>query len=258
MKILQGTTALITGSDSGIGRSIAIAFAKEGAQVIVTYHSDEKSGEEVLKTIETAGGRAIMFQLDVGDEKQVSDVFGRAIEALGQLDILVNNAGVNGSNIPVEQMPTEVFDKTIRTNLYGTFFCSREFVRYMKKNNRKGKIINISSVHEEIATPGNADYNASKGGIKNFARSLALELAADGITVNNIAPGMILTHMNQAAMDDPKIRAEKARHIPMQRAGTPDEIAQLALYLAGPGSSYVTGSTFVMDGGLTINSGQGA
>ena len=258
MTSLQGKTALITGSDSGIGRSIAIEYAKEGAQVVITYHSDAKDAQEVLQLIKEGNGQAVVFQLDVSDEKQVVEVFASIIKTFGQLDILVNNAGVNGSNIPLAEMPTEVFDKTMKTNLYGTFFCCREFVKYMKKENRTGKIINVSSVHEEIATPGNADYNASKGGIKNLSRSLALELAADGIPVNNIAPGMILTHMNQAAMDNPDIRKEKEQHIPMKRAGSPDEIAKLALYLAGPNSTYITGATFVIDGGLTINSGQGA
>ncbi len=127
-----------------------------------------------------------------------------------------------------------------------------------EKEKRKGKIINISSIHEEVATPGNADYNASKAGIKNFARSLALELAAYNIPVNNIAPGMILTHMNQEAIDDPAVKEKKEQHIPMKRAGQPEEIAKMAVFLAGPDSSYITGATFVVDGGLTINSGQGA
>jgi glucose 1-dehydrogenase len=258
MSILQGKTALVTGSDTGIGRAIAIEFARNGAQVIVTYNSNEKNANEVLDSIRAAGSSGAVFQLDVSDEERVAAVFAAAIKQFGQLDILVNNAGVNGSNIPLGQMPTEVFDKTIKTNLYGTFFCCREYVQYMKRENHTGKIINISSVHEEIATPGNADYNASKGGIKNLSRSLALELAAENIPVNNIAPGMILTHMNQAAMDDATVRKEKEDHIPMKRAGKPEEIAKLALYLAGPDSSYITGSTFVMDGGLTINSGQGA
>lgn len=258
MNTLLGKTALITGSDSGIGRAIAIEFALQGAQVVITYHSDEKDANEVMDTIREKDGSAIIKRLDVSDEQAVIKAFAETIHELGQLDILVNNAGVNGSNIPLAEMPTEVFDKTIRTNLYGTFFCCREFVRYLKKANRKGKIINISSVHEEIATPGNADYNASKGGIRNLSRSLALELAADDIPVNNIAPGMILTRMNQAAIDDPELRKEKEQHIPMKRAGKPEEIAKLALYLAGPDSSYVTGATFVMDGGLTQNSGQGA
>jgi glucose 1-dehydrogenase len=258
MKILEGKVALVTGSDSGIGKAIAIEFARQGAKVIVTYHSDDTGAEEVRREAAATGSEAILVKLDVSDEKSVAGAFDEIFSKFGSMDILVNNAGVNGSNIPVAEMPTEVFDKTIKTNLYGTFFCSRRFVQHLKKEKRKGKIINISSVHEEISAAGNADYNASKGGIRNFMRTLALEVAADGIQVNDIAPGMILTPMNQEALDDPKIRAEKESHIPMKRAGRPEEIAKLALFLAGPDSEYITGSTFVMDGGLMQNLGKGA
>jgi len=258
MDKLKGKVALITGSDSGIGRAIAIEYARQGASVIITYHSDEEGAEEAERAAEETGGDALVIGLDVSDEKSVADAFDAIMSKYGQLDILVNNAAVNGSGIPVAEMSTEIFDKTIRTNLYGTFFCSRLFVQYLKKNKRKGKIINVSSIHEEVCSPGNADYNASKAGVRNFARTLALELAADGINVNNIAPGMILTPMNQEAMDDASVRKEKEEHIPMKRAGQPEEIAKLALFLASEDSDYVTGSTFVMDGGLMINLGQGA
>jgi glucose 1-dehydrogenase len=258
MKVLEGKVALVTGSDSGIGRAIAIEFAHAGASVIITYHADQEGAEEAERVAEECGGQAIVIKLDVSNEESVAEAFEETFKKFGQLDILVNNAGVNGSNIPVAEMPTKVFDKTIKTNLYGTFFCSRLFVQYLRKQKRKGKIINISSVHEEISSAGNADYNASKGGIRNFMRTLALEVAAEGIQVNDIAPGMILTPMNQEAMDDPKVREEKEQHIPMKRAGKPEEIAKLALFLAGPDSEYITGSTFVIDGGLTQNLGKGA
>jgi glucose 1-dehydrogenase len=258
MKKLEGKVALITGSDSGIGRAIAIEFAREGATVVITYHSDKDGASETERVSAGAGAKTLVSKLDVSDENSVAAIFSTIVAKFGHLDILVNNAGVNGSQIPVAEMPTKVFDTTIRTNLYGVFFCSRAYVQYLKKEKRKGKIINISSVHEEIAAPGNADYNASKGGIRNFMRTLALEVAADDIQVNDIAPGMILTPMNQEAVDDPAVRREKASHIPMKRAGMPEEIAKLALFLAGPDSDYVTGSTFVMDGGLSQNVGQGA
>lgn len=258
MDTLKGKVALITGSDSGIGRAIAIEFAKHGASVVITYHSDKEGAEEAEKVAEEVGGDAIVADLDVSDEKSVAEVFEKLINKFGQLDILVNNAAVNGSGIPLAEMPTEVFDTTIRTNLYGTFFCCREFVKYLRKNKRRGKIINVTSVHEEICSPGNSDYNASKAGVRNLTRTLALELAPEGINVNNIAPGMILTPMNQEAMDDPRVRKEKEQHIPMKRAGRPEEIAKVALFLAGPESDYVTGSTYVMDGGLMQNLGQGA
>jgi glucose 1-dehydrogenase len=258
MKKLKGKIALVTGSDSGIGKAIAIEYAKEGAAVIITYHSDKEGAEQTQVEARHHDVKTLVTQMDVSDENSVSEVFDRILKDFGNLDILVNNAGVNGSNIPVADMPTEVFDKTIKTNLYGTFYCSRSFVQHLRSTNRKGKIINISSVHEEIAAAGNADYNASKGGIRNFMRTLALELAPQGIQVNDIAPGMILTPMNQEAVDDERVRKEKESHIPMKRAGRPEEIAKLALFLASEDADYVTGSSFFMDGGLSQNVGQGA
>jgi glucose 1-dehydrogenase len=257
MDKLKGKVALITGSDSGIGKAIALAFAAEGCKVIVTYHSDEKRARDVTDIIVQKGGDAIYHQLNVMDEINVKYLFKRAIEYYGQIDILVNNAGVNGNNVPVEAMDTSMFDTCIKTNLYGPFFCSREYLQY-RKDKQDGKIIFISSIHEEVVTPGNADYNASKGGVKNFSRSLALELADKGIQVNNIAPGMILTPMNKEAMENDEERKKKEQHIPMKRAGQPEEVASLAIFLASSESDYVTGSTFVIDGGLMINLGQGA
>lgn len=257
MEKLLNKVALVTGSDSGIGHAIALAFAKEGAHVVVTYHSDAEGGEATAKKIIREGGKAICLQLDVSDEWSVAHVFDEVLKTYGKIDVLVNNAGVNGSNIPVADMKTHTFDTCIRTNLYGPFFCSREYLR-KQPHLKTGAIIFVSSIHEDVNTPGNADYNASKAGIKNFSRSLALELADKGIRVNNIAPGMILTPMNREAVDNEEIRNEKAQHIPMQRAGNPEEVAPLAVFLASDDSSYVTGTTFTVDGGLTINSGQGA
>ncbi|MCC8408297.1 SDR family oxidoreductase [Mucilaginibacter sp. UR6-1] len=258
MGILQSKVAFITGADSGIGRATAIAFAKEGASVAICYHSDEEGAKETKIRIEEQGVKAMSFKLDVTEEHEVDQAIDNIISELGGLDILVNNAAVNGSNIKVADMETKTFDLCIRTNVYGPFFTSRKFVRHLAEKNIKGKIINISSIHEEIATPGNADYNASKGALRNFTRSLALELAESGTTVNNIAPGMILTPMNQKAMDDPEKLKEATAHIPAKRAGKPEEIAQVALFLASPAANYVTGSTYAMDGGLMINLGQGA
>jgi len=258
MKILEKKVALITGSDSGIGRAIAIEFAKNGADVIVSYHSDEEGGNEALERVKEYGGSPSLIQIDVSDEKDVEKKMDGLIKKYGGIDILVNNSGVNGSGIPIDEMDTKTFDRTIKTNLYGTFFCSRKFIQHRKGLKKTGKIINISSVHEEINAPGNADYNASKSGIRNLMRTVALEVAPFGINVNNIAPGMILTPMNQKAMDDDKVRKKAEKNIPMGRAGQPEEIGYLALFLASEQANYVTGSTYTMDGGLMINIGQGA
>jgi len=257
IKKLENKTALVTGADSGIGLAIAVEFAKHGANVIVCYHSKKERAEEALIEVRKYG-QAVLIQLDVSDEKAVEKKMEQLIEKYEGIDILVNNSGVNGSGIPVDEMDTEIFDKTIRTNLYGTFFCSRKFIQHRKGLKKPGKIINISSVHEEINAPGNADYNASKAGIRNLMRTIALEVAPFGINVNNIAPGMILTPMNQKAVDDSKVRKKAEKNIPLGRAGRPEEIAYLALFLASEEADYVTGSTYTMDGGLMINIGQGA
>ncbi len=255
---LEGKVALITGSDSGIGRATAIEFAKEGANVIVTYHTDENGGKETLQKIEDAGGKGLLLQVDISEEKEVENMFDMALKNFGKLDILMNNAAIDGQGIKVAEMPTDKWDLAIKTNLYGTFFCTRRFVQDLLKQKQKGKIINVSSVHEEIPAPGTAEYCASKGAVRNFTRVLALELAEEGINVNNIAPGMILTPMNQEAIDDQQTRKEQVQHIPMKRAGRPEEIAKVAVFLASSDSDYVTGSTYVIDGGLMQNVGQGA
>ncbi|GAA4788606.1 SDR family oxidoreductase [Olivibacter ginsenosidimutans] len=258
MDKLKNKVALITGSDSGIGKAIAEAFAAEGAHIIVTYHSDEESAKKVVAKLKSFGVKVAVYALDVGDEESVQEVFEKASKQLGKIDILVSNAGVNGSNVPVIDMDTKVFDRCLKTNLYGTFFCCREFLRLRAGNYSGVKIIIVSSIHEEVCTAGNADYNASKGALKNFSKSLALELAPKGVCVNNIAPGMILTRMNQEAVENKEVRQEKEEHIPMKRAGKPEELGPLAVYLASSESDYVTGSTLTIDGALSINLGQGA
>lgn len=258
MKKLEGKIALITGSDSGIGQATAIEYAREGADVVICYHSDKEGAEETLKEVEKLDRKGIVLQVDISDEQKVEQLFEQALKEFGSLDILVNNAAVNGSGINVADMSTEVFDKAIRTNLYGTFFCSRAFIRHRKQNGGKGKIINVSSVHEEIVAAGTAEYCASKGGVRNLARTMALELAEDGINVNNIAPGMILTPMNQEAMDNKEAREKSEQNIPMKRAGKPEEIAKVAVFLASSDADYVTGSSYFMDGGLSQHVGQGA
>lgn len=255
---LDGKVALITGSDSGIGQATAVEFAKEGADVVITYYTDQKGAEETLEAVEKTGRKGIVLQVDVSDENEVEKMFDKTLEEFGNLDILMNNAAINGQGIKIADLSTEKWDKAIKTNLYGYFFCVRRFINIRKKNGGKGKIINVSSVHEDIPAPGTADYCSTKGAIRMLTRTLALELAEDGINVNNIAPGMILTPFNQEAKENKEVREEKASHIPMKRAGTPEEIGRLAVFLASPDSDYVTGSTYVMDGGLMQNVGQGA
>lgn len=258
MDKLKGKTALITGSDSGIGQATAIEFARAGADVVICYHSDKKGAEETLNEVKKQNRKGIILKVDISDEDSVEQLFEDALQEFGSIEILVNNAAVNGSGINVADMDTDVFDRTIRTNLYGTFFCCRAFIRHRQQKGGKGKIINVSSVHEEIVSAGTADYCASKAAVRNLTRTLALELAEDGINVNNICPGMILTPMNQEAIDNKQARQKSEQNIPMKRAGKPEEIAKVALFLASEDSDYVTGSSYFMDGGLSQHVGQGA
>jgi glucose 1-dehydrogenase len=255
---LQGKVALITGSDSGIGQATATAFAAEGADLIVTYLHDEVGAESTRAHVEKEGRTALVVQVDISDEEQVASLFDQGVERFGSIDILMNNAGVDASGKDVADLPTDVWDTALRTNLYGTFFCCRRFVQVRKQAGGGGKIINVTSVHEDIPNAGGADYDCSKGAVRNLTRTLALELAPLQINVNNLAPGMVLTPFNQPAIDDPKLLEEQVQSIPWKRAAQPEEIARLAVFLASSDADYVTGSTYTMDGGLTRNLGQGA
>lgn len=258
MKKLTGHIAMVTGASSGIGEAIARLYAAEGAAVIVAHYDDSDKAGTVVDGIVKAGGHAVAVAADVRDEAAVERAFTAAREAFGDPTLLVNSAGVDAAGIAVADMTLDQFENVLRTNLTGPFLFCRALIRGLKAAGKTGKIINVSSVHQEIPRAGAADYCASKGGLRNLTRCLALELAPLGVTVNNIAPGMVLTPMNQEAIDDPKTREEQVASIPLKRAAAPEEVAELALYLASKASDYATGSTFTLDGGLEMNIGQGA
>lgn len=255
---LQGEIAVVTGSDSGIGQATAIAFAQEGADVAVTFLEDREGAEHTLRGVEAAGRRGILMQLDQREPDAVTRFFQETQQRLGTPTILVNNAGVDSTGKPVQEMSLEEWDNGIKTNLYGPFYCCREFIRGLDGKNKHGTIINITSVHEEIPRAGAAEYDSSKGGLRNLTRTLALELAQKNINVNNIAPGMVLTPMNQEAVDDPKVREEQVQSIPLKRAARPEEIAKAAVFLASQDARYIHGVSLIVDGGLMQNLGQGA
>jgi glucose 1-dehydrogenase len=255
---LTGKVALITGSDSGIGQATAIEFAKEGADVVVHYFEDADGAARTSSAVQAQGRRSLITQADISDENQVGRMFDAAVAEFGTLDILMNNAGVDASGTSVAELSTEVWDRAIRINLYGAFFCCRRFIQLRLAAGGHGKIINVSSVHADNPNAGGSDYDCSKGAIRMLTRTLALELAPHKINVNSLAPGMVLTPFNQAAIDDPKILEEQVQSIPFKRAAQPEEIARLAVFLASSDADYVTGSSYVMDGGLMINLGQGA
>jgi glucose 1-dehydrogenase len=257
-KKLEGKTAIITGSDSGIGQATAVEFARNGANVVITYLHDKDGAEETLQKVREAGQEGIAIHVDLSQEEQVEAMFDQAIDKFGEIFILMNDAGVDASGTKVAEMTTETWRKAFANNIDNYFFCSRRFIQHRLKKGGKGKIINVTSIHQRVPRSGAADYDCSKGAQMNLTRTLALELAEDGINVNNLAPGMVLTPFNQKAIDDPEFRKEQVQSIPMKRAAKPEEIAKLALFLASPDSDYCSGSTYTMDGGLSQNTGQGA
>ena len=200
----------------------------------------------------------MVVQADLRDEAEVERMFDAAAAELGTLDILMNNAGVDASGTPVAELSTEVWDRAIRTNVYGYFFCARRFIQLRLAAGGGGKLLNVSSVHADNPNAGGSDYDCSKGAIRMLTRTLALELAPHKVNVNSIAPGMVLTPFNQPAIDDPALLDEQVQSIPWKRAAQPEEIARLAVFLASADADYVTGASYVMDGGLMINLGQGA
>jgi glucose 1-dehydrogenase len=255
---LEGQIAVVTGSDSGIGQATAIAFAREGADVTVTYFHDKPGAEKTKKAIEAQGRRAAVIHLDQRDPVSVENLFTQTRAQLGAPTLLVNNAALGDSGVAVKDTTLEQWDNEIKTNLYGPFYCCREFLRHFDGSKQHGIIINITSVHEEIPAAGAAAYDAAKGGLRNLTRTLALELADKNINVNNIAPGMVLTPMNQEALDNPEVRRQQEKPIPMKRAAKPEEIAKVAVFLASEDARYVHGESVFVDGGLMQNVGQGA
>ena len=255
---LTGKVAIVTGSDSGIGQAIASEFATHGADVAITWFEDEQGARDTAKVVEEAGRKALMMQVDVRDPSAIAGLFQATGQELGTPYILVNDAGVDATGKEVADMTIEEWEDRFRTNIHGPFYACQQFIRARRQAGGQGKIINITSVHEDIPRAGAAGYCATKGALRNLTRCLTLELAGDRINVNNIAPGMVATPMNQPALDDPEVMEQQVQSIPLKRAAEPWEIAKLALYLASEDANYASGQTFTLDGGLSMNQGQGA
>jgi glucose 1-dehydrogenase len=251
---LQNKVAVITGSSLGIGSAIALAFAKEGAAVAIDYRSHPDEAKEMVEQIEGFGGRAISAHADVANPGDVKNLIQKAVEELGRLDVMVNNAGVE-EKMPFLETPLNVWNKIIAVNLTGAWLGCQEAARQMVNQGGPGRIINVSSVHEDLPMPTNSPYCAAKGGIQMLMRTIAVELAPHNITVNNIAPGAIDTPMDAPLKDDTNQMQQLLSEIPLRRMGQPEEVAALAVYLASDVASYVTGSTFVIDGGMTRHAG---
>lgn len=249
---LKNRTAIVTGSSQGIGRAIALRFAQEGANVVINYNRNPQGAQEVLKEIEAAGGRALIVQADLAKISDIRKLISSAIDHFGQVDILVNNAGLE-THAPFWQVSEEDYDKVLDVNLKGVFFTTQEFVRHLMMGNRRGRIVNISSVHEELPFPNFTAYCVSKGGLKMLTRNLSVELGPLGIGINNIAPGAVETPINTKLLNDPMKLGALLEQIPLGRLGQPSDVSGLAVYLASDEAGYVTGATYYVDGGLTWN-----
>lgn len=247
---LAGKVALVTGASQGIGRAIAERFAREGADIAVNYRSGPAMAAEVVEMARALGVRAEAIQADVSSVDAVRGLVDDAVMRLGRVDVLVNNAGVE-THAPFWDVTEADFDKVLDVNLKGVFFATQAIVRHLRATGRAGRVVNVSSVHEELPFPNFAAYCASKGGLKMLTRNLAVELGPLGITVNSVAPGAIVTPINTALLNDPVKLQSLTGQIPLGRLGTTDDVAGVAAFLASDEAAYVTGSTYVVDGGLT-------
>ena len=249
---LQGKVAIVTGSSSGIGQSIAIRFAQEGASVVIDYRSHPEGAESTKAQIEAAGSKAITVQADVSKLADTRNLVDQAWSQFGGCDILVNNAGVE-KNAPFLAVTETDYDQVLDVNLKGAFFLTQAFVKRLAAAKLPGRVINISSVHEDMVFPNFTSYCCSKGGLRMMMRNLAVGLGPLGITVNNIAPGAINTPINASLLEDKLKLDALLANIPLGRLGRPEEVAGLAVLLASDEGSYTTGSTYVVDGGLMRN-----
>lgn len=250
-KDLAGKVAVITGGSKGIGNAIAERFGQEHMNVVINYNSDQAGAAKSVELIENAGGKAVAVQADISNEEGVQKLLNTAVDSFGDLDIWINNAGMENQH-PTTELSLKDWQRVINVNLTGVFLGSKAALNYFLKNNKKGNIINMSSVHEQIPWPTFAHYAASKGGVKLFTETIAMEYADKGIRVNAIGPGAINTPINAKKFADPKQLATTTSMIPMKRVGKPAEVAAAAAWLASDESSYVTGITMFVDGGMTL------
>jgi 3-oxoacyl-[acyl-carrier protein] reductase len=246
--IEEGRVAIVTGGTRGIGRAIALRLAAEGANVAVSYRSNDDAAEETAEAVRAAGVACEVFKGDVASPEDVQALFKGVSDVFGRVDILVNNAGITRDNIMM-RMKEDEFDEVLRTNLGGTYLCTRAALRPMVRA-RWGRIVNVSSVVGLVGNAGQANYAASKAGIIGFTKSVAREVAQRGITANAVAPGYVETELTGSLPEEVKDRIRS--QVPMGRFGEAEEVAEVVAFLAGEGAGYVTGQTIAVDGGMTM------
>ena len=246
--IEEGRVAIVTGGGRGIGRTVAVRLAEEGARVAISYRSDDAAAEEAAEAVRAAGAACEVFKGDVASLEDVQALFKGVADAFGRLDILVNNAGITRDNLMI-RMKDDEFDDVLRTNLGGTYLCTRAALRPMIRA-RWGRIVNVSSVVGLVGNAGQANYAASKAGIIGFTKSVAREVAQRGITANVVAPGYVETELTGSLPENVKeaIRTQ----VPLGRFGEAGEVAEVVAFLVGEGAGYVTGQTIAVDGGMSM------
>jgi glucose 1-dehydrogenase len=252
---LQGKVALITGSSGGIGQGVAVRLAREGASVVVNYRSSQAGAEETVASVRpllAPGARALVVKADTSVVVECERMISESVAQLGRVDVLVNNAGIE-RRAPFWEVKETDYDAVLDVNLKGAFFMTQAFVRHRMAVKEGGKVINVTSVHQDLPFPNFSPYCASKGGLKMLARDLAIELAPLGITVNNVAPGAIETPINSKLLNDPPTLRNLLKNIPLGRLGTTSDVAGVVAFLASPDADYMTGATLFVDGGLTWN-----
>jgi NAD(P)-dependent dehydrogenase (short-subunit alcohol dehydrogenase family) len=248
---LEGKVALVTGASRGIGRAIAIAFAREGADVVVNFVSRPEQAREVAEEIRRLGRRAIVAAADVSNRAQVEAMVARAWEELGPIDVLVNNAGIE-TIVPLLELTDDQWERVTNVNLKGSWLCAQVVVRRIVEAGRGGAIVNVGSIQAGVAFPGRTHYAPTKRGVEALTRNLAAELAPHGIRVNCIHPGVIETDMTEWVIGDPDILPVVLDKIPLHRQGQPDEVAPAAIFFASDDASYITGQCLYIDGGMLI------
>jgi glucose 1-dehydrogenase len=251
---LKGKVAVVTGAATGIGQAIAIAFAQSGAAVVVDYVGKASVSDDTIDKINAMGGKVLGVDADISLPDDVNSLVQKTVAAFGKLDIFVNNAGIE-KKIAFVDYPLEEWQNIMAVNLTGPFLCAQAAARQMILQGTGGRIINISSIHEDLPMPTNAPYCTSKGGLRMLMRTIAVELAPHRITVNNIGPGAIYTPIDKDVEMDAKLNDQILAEIPLGRWGKPEEVAQLAVYLASDDAAYITGSTHFIDGGMLRNAG---